>query len=292
MKRLLFAALVLSSMFFVQANAKKQIALQLYSIRTVFNAGNYEQTHADIFKKLKSYGYTGVEAASYDNGKFYGQAPEKYKADLEAAGLVSFSSHTKHALSKEDLAAGKIEEGVNWWKKAIAAHKAAGLKYIVTPSDRFPQNMKEAETLVKYHNAIGKMCKEAGIKYGYHSHSFEFEKIGDTDEIWYDYFVKNTNPEYVFFEMDVYWCVMAKCSPVHYFKKYPGRFECLHIKDRYELGESGMVGFDAIFNAYKTSGMKSFVVELERTDGTIDIMEGVKRSADYLLKNKFVKASY
>ena len=85
---------------------------------------------------------------------------------------------------------------------------------------------------------------------------------------------------------------MAQQSPCEYFKKYPGRFTCLHIKDKYELGQSGMVGFDAIFRNYKTSGMKNFVVELERTDGTIDIMEGVKRSANYLRKSKFVKPSY
>lgn len=32
-----------------------------------------------------------------------------------------------------------------------------------------------------------------------------------------------------------------------YMKKYRGRFEILHIKDKNEIGQSGMVGFDAIF---------------------------------------------
>ena len=38
--------------------------------------------------------------------------------------------------------------------------------------------------------------------------------------------------------------------------------------------------------------MKNYVVELEGTDGTIDIMEGVRRSAEYLRSSQFVKASY
>ena len=271
---------------------QKEMALQLYSIRTIFNAGNYAETHEKIFKQLKQFGYTGVEAASYKDGKFYGVTPEQYKADLAAAGLESMSSHTSHRLSAEELSSGKFEKSMQWWKEAVKAHKAAGLKYIVTPSDHFPKSMAEAKVLCEYHNAIGKLCKENGIKYGYHSHSFEYQKIEGTDQIWYDYFIQNTNPDYVFFQMDVYWCVMAQMSPVEYYKKYPGRFTCLHIKDKYELGQSGMLGFDAIFKAYKISGMKDFVVELERTDGYIDIMEGVKRSATYLRKSKFVKPSY
>ena len=300
MKRIFLSLLVLLCGMQMSAQVKKapantepkQIALQLYSIRTVFNAGNYAETHEKIFKQLKQFGYTAVEAASYDNGKFYGVKPEQYKADLEAAGLQSMSSHTSHRLSAEELASGKFDASMKWWKEAIKAHKAAGLKYIVTPSDHFPKTMAEAKVLCEYHNAIGKLCKENGITYGYHSHSFEFQKIENTDQIWYDYFVQNTNPEYVFFQMDVYWCVMAQMSPVEYFKKYPGRFICLHIKDKYELGQSGMVGFDAILKAFKTSGMKDYVVEMERTDGSIDIMEGVKRCAKYLQKAKYVKPSY
>jgi hypothetical protein len=66
----------------------------------------------------------------------------------------------------------------------------------------------------------------------------------------------------------------------------------LHIKDKYELGESGMIGFDAIFNHASLAGLKDYVVEMEDTDGSISIMEGVKRSAQYLLSSRFVKYSY
>ena len=33
----------------------------------------------------------------------------------------------------------------------------------------------------------------------------------------------NTDPENVFFEMDVYWTVVGGQSPVEYMQKYPGR---------------------------------------------------------------------
>jgi hypothetical protein len=66
----------------------------------------------------------------------------------------------------------------------------------------------------------------------------------------------------------------------------------LHIKDLYELGESGMVDFNAIFRNATTAGLCDYIVEMEGTDGTIDIMEGVRRCAAYLLKNKTVRKSY
>ena len=91
--------------------------------------------------------------------------------------------------------------------------------------------------------------------------------------------------------MDVYWAVRGQVSPVAYFKKYPGRFNLLHIKDDNELGQSGMVGFDAIFNNFATSGTKYPVVELEGCNAPT-ILEGMKASIDYLLNADFVKPSY
>ena len=269
---------------------KKEIGLQLYSIRSVIgNPELYAANHEEAFKALAEMGYTAVEAASYNDGKLYGVDPAQYKADLEAAGLKSLSSHIGHNLSPEELASGNFEESMKWWDQAIAAHKAAGCKYIVTPSFRIPETLEGLKTYCDYFNEIGKKCAENGILYGYHNHSHEFNKI--EDKVIYDFMLENTDPKYVFFEMDVYWACMGRAYPVEYFRKYPGRFTMLHIKDHLELGESGMVGFDAIYNNADVAGMKDFIVELEGyTNG--DWKESIKMCADYLLKSDFVKKSY
>jgi sugar phosphate isomerase/epimerase len=273
-----------------QEPVKKEIGLQLYSIRSVIgNPELYAANHEEAFKALAEMGYTAVEAASYNDGKLYGVDPEQYKADLEAAGLKSLSSHIGHNLSPEELASGNFEESMKWWDQAIAAHKAAGCKYIVTPSFRIPETLEGLKTYCDYFNEIGKKCAENGILYGYHNHSHEFNKI--EDKVIYDFMLENTDPKYVFFEMDVYWACMGRAYPVEYFRKYPGRFTMLHIKDHLELGESGMVGFDAIYNNADVAGMKDFIVELEGyTNG--DWKESIKMCADYLLKSDFVKESY
>lgn len=116
--------------------------------------------------------------------------------------------------------------------------------------------------MCEYINAICKKCKDAGLRFGYHNHSKEFLKVEGTTML--DELLAKTDPENVFFEMDVYWAVMAGVSPVEYMKKYPGRFPMLHIKDKYEIGQSGMVGFEPIFRNMKTAGTESFTcIEVE-----------------------------
>ena len=270
---------------------KKEIGLQLYSIRQLIGntekfAANQEQVLADLAKM----GYTAVETANYGDGKLYGMTPEDFKACMDKAGLKPISTHTTRGLSKEELAAGApSEETMKWWDECIAAHKTAGMEYIVTPSQPIPETLKDLQVWCEYHNAIGKKCAEAGLKYGYHNHSGEFKKV--EDQVMIDYMIQNTDPKNVFFEMDVYWTVMGKASPVEYFKKYPGRFKLLHIKDHKEIGQSGMVGFDAIFRNAEIAGVEHIIVEAEAYESA-DMMEGVGKCADYLLNADFVKASY
>lgn len=269
-------------------NRKKNIAIQLYSVRDLINGDNHAK-YMDVLKGLGQMGYTAIEAANYNDGKFYGRTPEEFKKDVETAGMKVLSSHCGRQLSSNELASGDFTESLKWWDQCIAAHKAAGMSYIVTPYMELPKTVKDLKTHCDYYNEIGKRCKANGMKYGYHNHAHEFQKV-ENKEVMLDYMIKNTNPEYVFFEMDVYWVVIGKNSPVDYFNKYPGRFSILHIKDEREIGQSGMVGFDAIFKNAETAGMKDIVVEVERY--STEVEESVKTSLDYLLNAPFVKADY
>ena len=266
---------------------KKDFGVQLYSIRSVIgDSALYAANHEEAFKAIAEMGYSYVEAACYKDGKLYGVDPAQYKADLEAAGLKSLSTHIGHALSPEELKTGDFTESMQWWDEAIAAHQAAGCEYIVVPGFPIPDNLKDLKTYCDYFSAVGRKCKEAGIDFGYHNHAREFKKIDDT--VIYDFMIENTDPETVFFQMDVYWAVMGQACPVEYFRKYPGRFHLLHIKDHRELGESGMVGFDAIYKNVETAGTKGFIVEIEAFTND-DWKESLKMCADYLINSDFVK---
>ena len=47
-----------------------------------------------------------------------------------------------------------------------------------------------------------------------------------------DILMKNTDPDLVDFEMDIYWVVAAGHDPIEWLKKYPNRFKLSHVKDR------------------------------------------------------------
>lgn len=293
---LLFALMLLPLCMQAQNKDIKDIenmntTLQLYSIRDVIgDSALYAKNHAKAFKALHDMGYTAVEAANYKDGKFYGVSPEQFRSDVKAAGLIPLSSHAGYTLSDDEITRHDFSKALKWWDVAIDAHKNAGMKYIIVPWASTPKSLREGQVLCDYYNAVGEKCRKAGLLFGYHTHSHEYQKVDG--ETWINYMMQHISSENMFWQMDVYWAVMAQQSPVEWFHRYPGRFRLLHIKDKYEVGQSGMVNFEAIFRNAKLAGLEDYVIELENTDGTISSMEGVKRSAEYIHNLLDVLAKY
>lgn len=264
-------------------NVGKDIYIQLYSVRDDIKA-DFDNT----IKVVAEAGYTGVEAANYNDGQFYGMSPEEFKSKIEDVGMEVLSSHTGRPL-EEDISQTDWESVWNWWDVAIDAHKKAGMKYIVTPWMPTPKTLDDLKQYCDYYNQIGEKCNEAGLSFGYHNHAFEFEEI--EGELMYDYMLENTDPDKVFFQMDVYWTTQGGYNPVDYFNEYPNRFQLLHIKDEKELGGTDSVmDFDNLFKNTDKSGAKYLIVEVEKYN--FEPLESVKQSIDYLLENENVKSSY
>lgn len=261
----------------------KEMAVQLYSARQLIGSPElFAKNHEYVLGRLAQMGYTGAEAASYSDGLFSGMEPEYFKAALNKAGLGLVSSHTTRVLSSDELSSGNYEAAMKWWDQCIEAHKKAGIPRLVMSYSPKLDTEAELKVMAEYLNAIGSRCNAAGIRFGYHNHAHEFAKVGNTTMM--DYFIANTDPAKVFIEMDVYWAVVGGAAPVEYMHKYPGRFELLHIKDKKEIGQSGMVGFDAIFRNFDKAGTKGFIVEMEEAS-TQNILKGLRESALYLRNN-------
>lgn len=259
---------------------KVDMNVQLYSLRSLIGTPElFARNHAYVLGRVAEMGFTGVEAASYEDGKFSGLSPVAFRQSIEEAGLKLISSHTTRPLTTEELKSGNFTEALVWWDKCIATHKEAGVDKLIMSWAPLLNSKEEIFVMSDYLNAIGQKCQAAGIRFGYHNHSQEYKKVDGTTMM--DEFLARTNPENVFFEMDVYWTVMAGISPVEYMKKYPGRFSLLHIKDQYEIGQSGMVGFEPIFRNMPLAGAEGFVVELEYAS-TPNILQGLRESALYL----------
>ena len=247
---------------------KKEIAIQLYSVRDLINGVNQQGKASEVYlqtlKKLADMGYTAIEAAYYGEGKFYGRTPSDFKRDIEGAGMKVLSSHCSRALNAEELKSGDLSEALAWWDQCIADHREAGMSYIIFPYLEVPKTVKDLELYCTYFNEIGKRCQAAGLSFGYHNHAHEFQKV-EGREVMMDY--------------------------LDYFHKYPGRFKMLHLKDHREIGQSGMVGYDAIFRNADVAGVKNIVAEIE-SYSTSDVLKSVRESIDYLLDAPFIKPAY
>lgn len=212
-------------------------------------------------------GYINIEAAGYKDGKYYNMSPEDFKKLLNQLGLNPVSTHQSAVtLDNADV--------------MFADAKAAGFKYFVVPVPPMGLFKYYAETqtmgmtggaanLAKILSTLGEGCKKAGLELLYHNHDFEYKK-DEEGIIPIEYLLENTDPEYVNFQMDLFWVTKAGADPVAYFKKYPGRFKIWHVKDMDDQGRfapvgNGTIDFSRILANKKLSGMKYYMVEQDRT---------------------------
>ena len=88
---------------------------------------------------------------------------------------------------------------------------------------------EDAVKAVNDFNRIGEYLKGQGIIFCYHAHGYEFQPYENGTLL--DYIIKNTNPQYVSFEMDIFWIQFGGGDPVALLKKYGDRWKLMHLKD-------------------------------------------------------------
>jgi sugar phosphate isomerase/epimerase len=248
--------------------------LALYTVRDSM-ASNPKATLAAVADA----GYTYVESADYAEGKFYGMTPAEFKSTLDSLGLTAISAH---------MGMVTLENA----DQLIADVKAAGITYFVIPVPPMGMftvdpatntlGMKgTSDELVTIMNTIGEKFHKAGLKLLYHNHDFEFMPLADGTII-EDVLLEKCNPEWVNFQMDLYWVTKANANALTYFEKYPGRFKAWHVKDMDQEGKfapvgTGTIDFKSILAQKEKSGMEFYLVEQDQTFG-LDPMEAIKIS--------------
>lgn len=295
-----FAAIVIA-MFATpetaSAKKNKKIGIQLYSVMDAMNKDPQKS-----IERLAGLGYNVVELVQWGGDpKVFGLPADEFKALCDKNNIKIISTHSS---IQEDPA--KEAEIMNRWRQLFEIQKACGGKYFVIPSYKVDYTVKDVQRMCDYFNRVGKIASEYGLKLGYHNHSSEYNKLKDSDKVMWEYLVENTDPKYVCFELDVYWCTKGNKAPVEYLKKYPKRIELLHIKDDFVIGESGTIDFENIFKQFYKNGMKNYIVEIEtpgalrekkNADGSKytkdqimdEVFKAAQKSADYLNNAKFVK---
>jgi len=240
---------------------EKKIGLQLYTVRDAV-----KEDLTGTIERIADIGYKYLEAAGFNDGKFYGLEPREFKTIVENNGMKVISSHASFTPDNA--------------KQAIDAHAELGVDYLVFPTFPYPTHNAEDDfkQVAALLNRMGELCSSARIRFGYHNHDYEFELFGN--QTGYDILMQNTLPDLVTFELDLAWAIYAKQDPVLLFEKYPGSFELWHVKDFVRDPEfaftpvgTGIVGFQTIFDEKKLAGMKYYIVEQDSC--RIDPMEAI-----------------
>jgi sugar phosphate isomerase/epimerase len=265
-----------------------RIGVQLYTVRDAMKT-DFEGTIA----KVAAIGYQEVEFAGY-----FDRSPKDVRAILDKNGLASSSCHVGYDVVEKK------------WPETLEAAKIVGHRYIICPwidekQRKEPGGWKRAVDLF---NRAGEASKKAGIQFGYHNHSFEFdpaESLGG--KLPYDFLLAETDSKLVTMEMDLCWISVAGKDPLTYFDKYPGRFPLVHVKDWVKdassssgyqgaMGQSvkyggrmadvgqGSVDWKRVFAQSGKAGIKHYFVE---NDDPKSAFDDIKISYDYLHALKF-----
>ncbi len=188
----------------------KEVGLQLYSLRN-----EMPKDVPGTLAKVKQMGIRQIEG-----GDFYKMQPSEFKALIDKHGLTCPSlgfSYDRYGKDIEGIIKDAKTMGATHVMVAWIPHKDGAFTI---------EDMKKA---ANDFNAWGKKLKASGIQFCYHTHGYEFKDY--QKGTMFDYLAQNTNPEYVSFEMDVFWVAHPGKDPLKLLKMYPNRFSMMHLKD-------------------------------------------------------------
>ena len=264
---------------FNSADSKYKMGYQLYSIRD-----RMAERPIDTLKALKAVGYEDFEVYGYDDTKnlIYGFSPSEFKSILDDLGLSVTSGHygfSPYLKKSDDAIKGFVD-------RCIVAAKKMDSKYITWPwLDPDYRNMEDFKLMAEKLNIIGEQVTKTGLGFAYHNHGFEFEDYdGDNG---YEVIIRDTDPELVKLQMDMYWVMhSSKTTPKELVNRQPGRIVMWHIKDMdtvnrdyTELG-NGSINYLKVLPDPKQSGLEYYYLE-QGGNFAVNSMRSAQQSGAY-----------
>jgi sugar phosphate isomerase/epimerase len=260
---------------------KGRIGIQLYSVKDELPK-DFEGT----LKKLSDMGYALVEPYGFNADRFLGHTMKELSVIVKDMGMTISGTHTGSGMMPEDMSDPKWD----FWKKCAAEIKSGGGKWAIQAG--FPEphaTLDDLKRISAHFNRVGEVCKKGGVRFAYHNHHQELEKI--ENEVILDFIVKNTDPKFVSFQLDLGHAVRGGGDCLRYMRDFPGRFKLWHASDfdvetqKYTVVGKGSVPYKELF-ALPRLDLEQLTVEQE-TGG--DIFAACKADFDYLKQFKWTQ---
>jgi sugar phosphate isomerase/epimerase len=158
-----------------------------------------------------------------------------------------------------------------------------GHKYLCLPAipDERRKSLDDYKKMADAFNSVGEQAKKAGLKFGYHNHGYGLHEM--EGQIPLNVILDRTDPDLVFFEMDIFWTTAGGADPVAYLEAYPGRYHLMHIKDMKELKHFSGDGGDA------SQWIELFPFMCSAGDGVLEIKRIIENGKKFGVKHFFVE---
>ena len=226
-KKITFLGILISSLLnhtMVSAQKNPPLFQSALGIEAYTFRNSFSKNFAATLDTIQSMGFTEMEASV---GKV---SAEQFKLMCDRRGIRIPSMGVSY------------DQLIRMPDSVVFLAKQLGASYVmcawVPHSSTF--NLDNAKKAVEDFNRVGKKLKENGLVFCYHAHGYEFQPYEDGTLL--DYLIKNTNPEYVSFEMDIFWIHFGGGDPVALMKKYSNRWKLMHLKDMRKGAKTNQTG--------------------------------------------------
>lgn len=230
----------------------------------------------------------------FSGSGYFGHSYKEIREILDRYGLTAPAIHVD--LKTLDSNMGQVAEAAH-----IIGHKYVGIAMI---PEEMRTDLEGYKKTIDTFNRVGASAKKYGLTFFYHNHGYGHKAIDGV--IPFDLILKNTDPELVKMELDVFWFAAAGVDSKKILKENPGRFPLLHIKDISEAktfagdggtpsewmslfpyltdAGDGVLDLPGILKQAKKSGVKHLFLE---KDNTPDFQSALMRSYNFLSSLKF-----
>ncbi|HZQ20554.1 MAG TPA: TIM barrel protein [Terriglobales bacterium] len=246
------------------------LGLELYSLRHHF-VKNVPLT----LDYVHDFGFTEVE------GDTYGYQPTVFVNMLAARGMKLVGTFVDYEKFQNDL------------DDVIKDAKALGVQYVLCgwiPHEGTGFTDRDVHNAAKLFNRVGEKLNAAGLKFIYHPHGYEFRPY--KNGTLFDLLAAETRPEFVSFELDVFWIEHSGADPVKLMRKYGTRFSLMHVKDLRKgaardftgaapdtdsvaIG-SGSVDWPGVLKEARRIGVKHYFIEDESSEAIDQIPQSLR----------------
>ena len=246
-----------------------KLGAQFYSLRTECKT---PEDLRNTMKKVKEIGYDIMQASSICEID-----PYQFRSFIDETDLPVTCTHKSY------------EAIVNDTDNLIKFHQIIGCKTIGLGG----MPLEHRASLDGLKNFVATMkdpikkINDAGLRFAYHNHAFEFEPIEGVRI--YDYLIEEL-PDMDFIH-DVYWSTYAGEDPAKYIKLLgeAGRMIDIHFKDMISAPQGaicpcgdGIIDFAPLVPLCESVGIKNVQVEQDNAPDLGDVFEQMKRSHDHL----------